>query len=107
MIKIISPDDFIKAANTGDIDEFCRTAAEKTYEKLVKLQITAKKTAVVAGDGITGGVAAYLVGIMQKNGCDVKVAFLSSDKAALSAAQAGNADAAFVTTRLFIRSAII
>ena len=53
MIKIISPDDFIKAANTGDIDEFCRTAAEKTYEKLVKLQITAKKTAVVAGDGIT------------------------------------------------------
>ena len=77
MIKIISPDDFIKAANTGDIDEFCRTAAEKTYEKLVKLQITAKKTAVVAGDGITGGVAAYLVGIMQKNGCDVKFAFLS------------------------------
>lgn len=101
MIKIISPDDFIKAANSGDIDEFCRTAAEKTYEKLVKLQITAKKTAVVAGDGITGGVAAYLVGIMQKNGCDVKVAFLSSDKAALSAAQAGNADAAFVNDKTF------
>ena len=101
MIKIISPDDFIKEANTGDIDEFCRTAAEKTYEKLVKLQITAKKTAVVAGDGITGGVAAYLVGIMQKNGCDVKVAFLSSDKAALSAAQAGNADAAFVNDKTF------